>query len=649
MPQDPLLRHLRGPTEFLRRDGVELARWFSGIVRHLPLPRRILLQPGQGVPIHGFPILDSDGLADLATRLETVIALAWARERDPSLAAEDEDRAWEAYAEALSTAIENVSAASYAQDYSQIFWLYHSRQLAGIWSRVAEDSDASHQRYRVLDRYLDRVFDLVYRLVERFARERELEEEALFPTLLTAMRDNVLILSEETIDRDLTGLETYLRGYLQIDAEDFLERKNALEAWCQERSTRDPAVHAALTMHGGDQTRALYEPGTVQFLSQSAGYDRQRFFDPEQILLWERLLLRLKEFELFDSLRKLCVHLEPHGALFLCDQGDLETIGLSVAVAETRTRPIDFMAPWLIDPEVTRGGLMYDLTDFSEVLTSLSRLADGEPREEGFRGLFRFQRHLDRLASDHGLRFEKYLGDGAFYTAMELAQLLVAAIEMQRAYRQFVGRGFAFDRGMRMALNHGDYRLVAFGDENTRAERYEAFGQGILELARLVSGKARLRLEDLRSELTARGIDAAKIDGLLEDTQRVPTAPIKTGDRRFVASIDADGHLINEGLVATTSFLAEVWADYGPLPMTIVELPHGRFIGFEVVTPVGSAAVAFRRIGVPILKGIDPLVVYEGVDLELMLPNWREALAHDALPSGDLLAAIDGLCDNAPH
>ena len=55
------------------------------------------------------------------------------------------------------------------------------------------------------------------------------------------------------------------------------------------------------------------------------------------------------------------------------------------------TRPIDFMAPWVVDPLVERYGLVYDITEFSTIISLLGR-AEKSALDNAFRMMFRFQR-----------------------------------------------------------------------------------------------------------------------------------------------------------------------------------------------------------------------------------------------------------------
>src|SRR4029077_16284679 len=143
------------------------------------------------------------------------------------------------------------------------------------------------------------------------------------------------------------------------------------------------------------------------------------------------------------------------------------------------TRPLDFMASWVVDPRVDRYGLIYDISDFSQTVSVLHR-SGAESQDEAFRMMFRFQRRVNRLALSRRAKLEKYLGDGAFYSSREARNLLLCALHVQRYYEQALADGFPFDRGMRIALNYGHYRLIPMGGGGPEeAERYEFFGHGL--------------------------------------------------------------------------------------------------------------------------------------------------------------------------
>ena len=60
------------------------------------------------------------------------------------------------------------------------------------------------------------------------------------------------------------------------------------------------------------------------------------------------------------------------------------------------------------------------------------------------------------------------------------------AIEIQRFYSEMRRKGFAFNKGLRVALNYGYYRLLPMKTSFDSNERItEFYGPGIVELSRL--------------------------------------------------------------------------------------------------------------------------------------------------------------------
>jgi class 3 adenylate cyclase len=168
------------------------------------------------------------------------------------------------------------------------------------------------------------------------------------------------------------------------------------------------------------------------------------------------------------------------------------------------------MAPWVVDPLVERYGMIYDISDFSATLSVLHR-AGNESQEGAFLTMFRFQRRINRLAVSHRAKLEKYLGDGAFYSSREATNLLLCSIQLQRYYVEAVREGLPFDRGMRIALNFGPYRLIPMGGQAGEGERYEFFGPGLVELSRLTTGKATQEIDEVKTMLINQGYPEATV------------------------------------------------------------------------------------------------------------------------------------------
>ena len=99
-----------------------------------------------------------------------------------------------------------------------------------------------------------------------------------------------------------------------------------------------------------------------------------------------------------------------------------------------------------------------------------------------YRQMLLFQKKLSSITDRHVLQFEKFLGDGAFYTTRRAIRLVYAAVEIQRFYSEMRRKGFAFDRGLRVALNYGYYRLLPLkGSPDSVEHVIEFYGPGIVE------------------------------------------------------------------------------------------------------------------------------------------------------------------------
>ncbi|MEA2695093.1 MAG: hypothetical protein QOJ16_4480, partial [Acidobacteriota bacterium] len=571
-----LLQLLPGPFNFLRQEEEEVRRLLPDLDKALPQPRPVFLEDESATPAKGFPILMSPGMEALRNALKQYL-LAEESVQLAILSRETHDRkqyaaSWDHYKALFLRASENATNASYGRQYPAVFWLHHSLEVARLLKetpkRILRQNleigrrHGDQIKYRVLERYLDRVLATTYDLVQRLAGATEEVEEELFPRLLTRMRDNVLLFTEDHISHDLSELGSYFNGYLKIDGRNLRQRLDELGRWHTEQLETDRELRTtALHLLGVDPRPGtpaardlLNRMGYLSFLTTRRTYNRDRLLPPELVQVWESLLVKLKEFELFHGVRRTLLPVEAKDGGLIFREGTAGRIALG---GERRlspaTRPLDFMQSWVVDPRVDRDGLIYDISEFSQTISVLHR-AGNESQDEAFRMMFRFQRRINRLARAHRAKLEKYLGDGAFYSSREAANLLVCAIHLQRYYEEALAQGFAFDRGLRIALNYGHYRLIPMGGAGPEeGERYEFFGHGLVELSRLVSGKATREIEEVKNLLINQGYPEPAVQRFF--------APIVHGNldlvdkdeeaRRFHAYIDQNDNLVNQGLVAT--------------------------------------------------------------------------------------------------
>jgi len=633
-----LLRALKGPFNFLRKDLAEILRIFPDAERALPMPQRVWLEDESATPLLAFPVQMTPDLHQLERALEQYLlveeevqlAVLARQPFDPALYA----AAWERYRGLLGRATENATASSYGRHYPAIFWLHHSWAVARILrdtpKRMMRRSLAlgrergDELRYVVLFRYLDRVADLTYDIVHRLAADTEEVEEELFPTLFTRMRDNVLIFTEDYVSANLAELTGYFAGYLKLDGRELRSRLAAFTDWMGPQLRADHELRHAVRLAGGDADgeprELLVRQGFATYLAQRPGYDPRAFFDGEGLQVWERLLVKLKEFELLNALRRLIIGVEQEGGSLVSHDRSLQRFGVAPQALRlsSATRPLDFMASWVVDPIVARCGLIYDISDFTETISALRRAAL-QDQERSFRQLFLFQRRLNRMALHYRAKMEKYLGDGAFFSSREARSLLAFAIQVQRLYRQALAESFPFRHGLRLALNFGQYRLLPIQvGQSSESERYEFFGHGVVELTRLTTGKSTKEIDEIRTLLVTRGYPESAVNRFFGPliAQNVDVVEKSEEAREFFAYINPNGSLINEGIAATDAFVALLDQECGRSRLFRVQDGSRTYVTvrLESSPAAPSQLIGLRKLGLANLKGLDRMPIHEVVD-----------------------------------
>ncbi|HEY9421936.1 MAG TPA: hypothetical protein VIW92_11025, partial [Thermoanaerobaculia bacterium] len=478
-------------------------------------------------------------------------------------------------------------------------------------------------KYRILDRFLDRVLSTTYDLVQRVAGATEEVEEELFPRLLNRMRDNVLLFTEDYIGRDLAELSSYFTGSLRIDSRDFRKRLDDLTRWHAEQLITDPGLRAAVQhlLKADPRTDGrdlLVRPGYVAYLATLKSYDPARLLTPPLILVWESLLLKLKEFELVHSLRRLLVPIQMRGGgqMVACELPPGRTAGRGELRLSSATRPLDFLEPWVVDPRIERYGMIYDISDFSQTLSMLHR-AGNASQDGAFLTMFRFQRRVNSLAIAHRAKLEKYLGDGAFYSSREAMNLLLCSVHLQRYYVEAVREGLPFDRGMRIALNYGPYRLIPMGGRPDEGERYEFFGPGLVELSRLTTGKATQEIDEVKTMLVNQGYPETAVHRFFAPLgdKNVDVVDKLEESRSFYAYINRNGTLHNNGMVATGPFIAQLDREVADPRLYRTREGDRSYVVLILEDGKERMPVGFRKLGMAHLKGLEKLAVYEIIDV----------------------------------
>ncbi|MGZ4778921.1 MAG: hypothetical protein ACXV5L_06970 [Thermoanaerobaculia bacterium] len=425
------------------------------------------------------------------------------------------------------------------------------------------------------------------------------------------LQDSVLIFTDEFVGPDLRELRSFITGHLRRDFQSFRDgferlRETAVALLKSDLSFRsvlplfgvnpEQGVPLALLLNGRFQN-LLFENPTVQNVVSRE--------DREQI---QSISRRVREFAVLNQLRRGIVWMSatPDGEVVAADRKTGVTYSRS-------TRPLDFGRPGVVDPLVHRFGLIYDISNFSETLGNVRR-AGRKEEISSYRQMLLFQRKLEAVAQRHRLQFEKFLGDGGFYTTRRAIRLVRAAVEIQRAYADMRSKGFAFNKGLRIALNFGYYRLLPMKTSPEATERItEFYGPGIVELSRLTTGKASKELDEIASFLVARGYDPAKVQNFFSPlTGGVDMIDKAQHAREFYAYLNANGNLVNEGIVTSMSLVQELSNELTNegQPLHRLRLPWGSYIGFAPAV-TGVEYIGIRHLGTVSLKGLDNIEISE--------------------------------------
>lgn len=657
-----LLEHLsHGQFNFLRPDTAEIRRVVPSAEERLPVPLRIFLEDDSASPLVGFPLLKSRGLRVLEGALGEYLQA----EEESQFAARSREAfdtkayssKWERYRQILAQVLRNAIGSSFGGRYPDIFWLYHSQFVAtyfrGIPKRMLRKDltvgrDFGDEiKYRAYTKWIDRSIEAVYDVVHQMATDHGDKEDTLFPSLLNLMRDNVLIFTEDHISHDLSELSSYFNGCLKIDGRDLRQRIAELGTWHDQKLKRDTVLRGAVRhLLGADPEvgglKLLSRSGYLSYLSGHPEYDLERFPTQEQVGIWEALLGKLKEFEILQALRKMMVPVEidEEGNIISRDRSTNMTWvgGPPLLHLSSATRPIDFTSSWVVDPLVQRCGLVYDISDFSATLSMLGKV-EKAALENAFRTTYDLQRKINKLADSFHLRLEKYLGDGAFYSGRHARNLIIVAIHLQRLYATALEEGFPFDRGLRIAINYGEYRLLpleAGPDEKTA--RYEFFGHGLVELARLTTGKKTQEIDDFKTYLIGAGYQEQQVSRFFEPVTRGSDDLVNKDEesRPFYAYVNPNNTLINEGIVATETLLKRIEPSealyYGK---------QGRrgyiVLSFQDADSRGNLTVGIRKLGAAKFKGLDQRPIFEVIDGAC----WDDLGKLQKIPMTNLMAALE--------
>ena len=593
---DNLVQFFRQRPEVfpLRRD-IDLQHLLSEAVEDaaatLPIPAKIFLVDELDPHSYGFPVARSSALDDLAGRLEKWIEEEVASRTDGDKTAKGHaEELLQSYRAALVKLAQNALHSSILADYHAVFWLVHSQQTARLFTRLGRSAGGS-LKSMIFARWTQAVRAAMPEIAGDTRKMR-------FVRLLV---DNPLIASEEFVGNELRELRTH-RDF--SPCRQWLDQLRSRAALLM---AHDRVFRRAILLLGYPDAEpglvALLDPRVQQLLRDHPSVKPE----PDQAAL-DLLSRRILEYLVVYHLRRgiTWMRTTAEGENVAEDNGKL--------VYSRALRPMNFGRRGVVEPIVYRFGLVYDITSFTQTLGEIAR-GGQQDEQSSYRQMLEFQRDLAEITKRHGLQFEKFLGDGAFYTARRATRTIQAAVEVQRFYASMREKGFAFNKGMRIALNYGYYRLLPMQVSVDGAEIKEFYGPGIVELSRLTTGKATKELEDIQHLLLTHGYDQMEVYKFFAPLSRGVTHSDATQQREFYAYVNENGHLVNEGIVVSIPFLKQLSTELTEDGERIYRLraPWGSYLGIAAGEP--GAYIALRIIGSVSLKGIGNMEVGEAARL----------------------------------
>jgi len=587
-----LIQFLRQRQEAfpLRRD-IDLRQFLTDAVGSaadvFPVPAKIFLLDELAPRGYGFPITKSSKFDELETRFQR-----WLDEELSTRGRETEksQELFGAYRKELVKLAQNAADSSVLADYYSVFWLLHTQQLSRRFTAFVRAALAAGIAREEAER-------MKYALYGKWSVA--VREAVTVRGFVQLILENALVVVEEFISPDLREMRGYLQGYRRRDFGDFMRSFEHLRASAADLLVRDRMLRRAITLLGYPDSAVphvlmLLDPRAWQLFSEHPSFKA-----PTEFSLIDSVARKLLEFFVIQALRRGIIYMKttPEGENVSDDDG-------SMTVYSRAIRPMNFGRRGVVEPTVYRYGLVYDITSFTETLGEIARGGKDE-EQHSYRQMLDFQRELADITKKHGLQFEKFLGDGAFYTSRRATRSLQAAIEVQHFYSTARRNGFAFNKGMRIALNYGYYRLLPMQVSADGTQIMEFYGPGIVELSRLTTGKATKELEDIQHLLLAHGYDQNEVYRFFAPLSRADRADFAQQQREFYAYVNESGHLINEGIVVSIPFLRQLSTELieDAQKMYRLRAPWNVYLGFPTAGIQGGY-IGMRLLGSVALKGI---------------------------------------------
>lgn len=609
------------------------ARWLPTSVT-LPQAENLLPASQRGRPVLGLPIEHSPRRiayrAALRDFLEVIVDEAT---ESPGLLAGRADRVRSHYEGMFRVTLHGLLLAADQRACGTLL-LDNARAVADMLpDLVADRTGLSREEvllnpdvYSMASGYAGEIWHWAGEVAGEVARESVEAEVAVFPHLLTLLRDNVLIYCRRSTPQ-ITDLAGYIEAMWGVPGDELLAAMGEAEQSIRDAWDAVPTWARREFGVDGSEFGQLSRrwPGLVARFSASG---EEGAPDPHQAAVWEQLLQRRQQFERLAALCDQVIAVERVEGIWT-RSGDS---GAEPVRFAPDLRPMSLFSAQGTGSTVQRFGLRYDITNFSSTMAGLE-LMPGDEREAALRRFFFFQRRVQNAARRHGLRLEKYFGDGLLFSSTQSARaVLAAAVEIQRAYRHAVDRGMVFAGGIRLAANWGAYRVVAqVGDSDGQpAGRAEGqlFGPGIVEISRLVGGKVSRDLSEIKKLLTGAGYRREEVQRFFArfEQRNIRLVDETAESRRFWAYVNPNGTLVNEGIVVTASFVGRLLAAIdgdlgrhreGGREFLLINLADRR-------DPPLIAGLTHR--GFAEFKGLAPIEVFEVVDAR----EWSDEVDENA-------------------
>jgi hypothetical protein len=589
---------------------------FGDAVGILPVPAKIFLVDELQPHSYGFAVMHSSALEDVDTRLGTWIEHELAA-RANTLPKQKADESLKTYIAAVIRLAQNAIHSSILADYHAVFWLVHSQQAARHFTNLPRKAlstsgnfgreQADILKYSLFSRWQSAIREALPQFTSRATGTATSAERSV--RFVRLLLDNVLLLTEEFISPDLMELRTYVTGHSRREFATVRKWFEELKAAATSLLASDSLFRRSVALLGYSSESAPSVVMLVDRRFQQLVTDRIPARAAADQQYFEALSRRILEFIVLHNLRRGVTWMKTS------PDGDNVSDDRSTNLIYSRAiRPMNFGRRGIVEPIVYRFGLVYDITSFTQTLGEVAR-GGKEGEQASYRQMLEFQRDLSEITRKHGLQFEKFLGDGAFYTSRRATRTIQASLEVQQFYSTMKERGFAFNKGMRIALNYGYYRLLPMQVAADGTEIMEFYGPGIVELSRLTTGKATKEIEDIQHLLLSHGYDQMDVYRFFAPLARgVDTTESSLQHREFYAYVNANGHLINEGIVVSIPFLQQLSTELieDQQKMYRLRTSWASYLGFPA-THEADTYVAIRLLGAVSLKGIGNVDVAEVV------------------------------------